>query len=89
MDMTANVNTSDLASFAHIKSLLVEHFELDPDSITPESRLYEDLDLDSIDAVDMVIKLQDETGKRIKPDDFKDVRTVDDVMQVVRKLIAT
>ncbi|HET9679517.1 MAG TPA: acyl carrier protein [Gammaproteobacteria bacterium] len=88
MVTTANADINSVASFEHIKSLLVENFELDPDSITPQSRLYEDLDLDSIDAVDMVIKLQDETGKRIKPEDFKDVRTVDDIMQAVQKLLA-
>lgn len=88
--MTSTVAvTGNIASFEHIKSLLVEHFELDPAGIAPNSRLYEDLDLDSIDAVDMVIKLQEETGKRIKPEDFKDVRTVEDIIQAVRKLITT
>ena len=58
-------------------------FETDPDAIQTEAKLYEDLDIDSIDAVDMVIKLRDLTGKRMQPSDFKDVRTVQDVVEAV------
>lgn len=48
-----------------------------------ESRLVEDLDLDSIDAVDMIVHLQNMIGKRIKPEAFKSVRTVGDVVDVI------
>ena len=51
-----------------------------------EARLYDDLDLDSIDAVDMVVHLQKKTGHKIKPDTFKAVRTVQDVVDVVEQL---
>ena len=61
-------------------------FELDAEQIKPESRLYEDLDLDSIDAVDMVVHLQKRSGKKIKPEDFKAVRTVQDVVDAVERL---
>ena len=56
------------------------------EDITLEARLSEDLDLDSIDAVDLVVKLQEMTGQRIKPDDFKSVRTVQDVVERVYEL---
>ena len=59
----------------------------DPEAITPEARLYEDLELDSIDAVDMVVHLQKKTGARIKPETFKSVRTVQDVVDAVEKLL--
>lgn len=75
-------------AFQTLKDTLVEQFGLDPGKITPEARLYEDLDLDSIDAVDMVIKLQELTGKKVSPEDFKNVRTVADVQHVVEKLLA-
>ncbi|HVC29443.1 MAG TPA: acyl carrier protein [Gammaproteobacteria bacterium] len=71
-----------------LKNTLVEQFGLDPAKITPEARLSEDLDLDSIDAVDMVLKLQEITGSKVSPGDFKDVRTVADVQNVIEKLLA-
>jgi acyl carrier protein len=46
------------------------------------------LDLDSIDAVDLAIKVQEMTGKRIKPDEFKNVRTVQDVIEMIKQLQA-
>lgn len=72
--------------YQEVIGLLVKLFELDAEQITPESRLYEDLDLDSIDAVDMVVHLQKRTGKKIKPEDFKAVRTVQDVVDAVERL---
>ncbi len=70
-----------------IGKTLAELFEIDPDDVTPEARLYEDLDIDSIDAVDMVVELKRFTGRRIDPDDFKSVRTVQDVLDAVDRLL--
>lgn len=61
-------------------------FELSPESITLDAKLYEDLDLDSIDAVDLVVELQKMINKKINPDDFKSVRTVQNVVDVIEKL---
>lgn len=74
------------AIYQEVTELLVSLFELDASQITPEARLYEDLDLDSIDAVDMVVHLQKRTGKKIRPEDFKAVRTVQDVVDAVERL---
>lgn len=73
--------------FQTLKDTLVEQFELEPESITPEARLSEDLDLDSIDAVDMILKVQELTGCKVAPADFKQVRTVGDVEGVIRRLL--
>lgn len=78
---------NDEELFLMLKEILVETFELEDSEITPESNLYEDLDLDSIDAVDLVVKLREQTGKRIEPGDFKQVRTVDDVLNAIKKLL--
>ncbi|MFB0711808.1 acyl carrier protein [Buttiauxella noackiae] len=78
------MNKEDI--YQEVTGLLVKLFELSPEQITPQSRLYEDLDLDSIDAVDMVVHLQKRTGKKIKPEDFKTVRTVQDVVEAVERL---
>lgn len=61
-------------------------FDIEPAAITLEARLYEDLDLDSIDAVDLVVRLQEITRKRIQPDQFKSVRTVADIVDAVEDL---
>ena len=69
-----------------IINTLATLFDLDKESIHPESKLYEDLDLDSIDAVDLVVHLQKMTGKKINPEDFKSVRTVKDVVHAIEKM---
>ncbi len=74
------------AIYEEISSLLVNVFEIDPQDITPEARLYEDLELDSIDAIDMIVHLQKKIGKKIKPEEFKTVRTVQDVVDAVERL---
>ena len=72
---------------AAIQTIMVELFEIDPDTITLQARLYEDLDFDSIDAVDMIVRLKELTGKAVKPEDFKAVRTIGDVVEAVYSLI--
>ena len=62
-------------------------FEIDEPAITLEARLYEDLDFDSIDAVDMIVKLKEITGKAVKPEDFKNARTISDVVEAVYKML--
>jgi len=73
--------------FIMLSDILVDAFEVDADDISLKANLYEDLDLDSIDAVDLVVKLREQTGKKIEPDDFKQVRTVEDVIVAIKKLL--
>ena len=69
-----------------IQQIMLEMFEIEAESVTLEARLSEDLDFDSIDAVDMIVKLKEVTGKAIKADDFKTARTVNDVVEAVYRL---
>lgn len=64
-------------------------FQLDPAKITIDANLYSDLDIDSIDAVDLAVKLQRATGTRITPDVFKSVRTVRDLVDAVAVLLVS
>ncbi len=73
--------------FQKVVELFEELFEIDPEIIKPDSHLYQDLDIDSIDAVDLVVELKKMTGKKIQPDDFKMVRTVQDIVEQVDKLL--
>lgn len=76
------------ALFLEVRNSMAELFELNPEDIKPESRLIEDLDLDSIDAVDMIVSLQKKTERRIKPEEFQAVKTVQDVVDVLERLMA-
>ena len=73
--------------YQRVVLVLEELFEIDAHQVALESQLYQDLDIDSIDAVDLVVELKKITGKKILPDDFKSVRTVQDVVDAVYKLI--
>ena len=76
------------AILEQLKEHLEEMFEVPPEKVTPDARLYEDLDLDSIDAVDLIVKLQEISGKRIRPETFKSVRTVGDVIECMHAILA-
>jgi len=75
--------------FNLLRSALVELFEVDPASISLESHLYQDLEIDSIDAIDLVDHIKRQTGKKITAEDFKSVRTVNDVVEAVFRLVNT
>ncbi|MCL2872549.1 MAG: acyl carrier protein [Betaproteobacteria bacterium] len=66
-----------------IRKVLHEQFEIPAERVTPEANLYQDLDIDSIDAVDLLIRLKQLTGQSISPEVFKQVRTVGDVVDAV------
>lgn len=71
-----------------ITAVLADEFECDSAKLTADARLYEDLDLDSIDAVDLVVRLQQQTGIKVQAEDFKSIRTLGDVAGVIERLIA-
>lgn len=73
--------------FQKCVEILHETFDLDPSRIKPEARLYEDLDIDSIDAVDLIVRMKPMVGKRLQPEAFQSVRTVQDVVNALHTLI--
>ena len=72
--------------YVWIVDLLAEMFELDKADMTMQSNLYADLDIDSIDAVDLAVKLKQTTGKRLQPEVFKKIRTISDVVDALHEL---
>jgi acyl carrier protein len=74
------------AIYQKVVQILTETFDLSPQQITPDAQLIQDLDLDSIDAVDLVVKLQQYTDRKINPETFKHVRTVDDVVEAIHRM---
>lgn len=73
--------------FAELKKVLVESFMVEESAITPEAHLYTDLDFDSIDAIDLAAKIHAVTGKQLRPDQFRDVRTIDDAVNMIDELV--
>lgn len=74
--------------YQNIRDVLVKDFECDPAAVKPEALLVDDLDLDSIDAVDLVVRVQQMTGIKVSTDDFKSIKTLGDVVDVIARLLA-
>jgi acyl carrier protein len=70
-----------------VKSALVELFEVEPGQITVDARLNEDLEIDSIDAVDLLDRLRRQTGRKISADDFRSVRTVGELVNAIHAVL--
>ena len=71
--------------FSTIKDILVKDFGCEESKVKTEANLVEDLDLDSIDAVDLIVKLQSKINQKVDPEDFKQIRTLQDVVDAVEK----
>jgi acyl carrier protein len=71
-----------------LSTIFIDDFEIEPEDISLTANLYDDLDLDSIDAIDLIVKLKAFTGKKIEPDAFKKVRTVNDIIDELSKLLS-
>jgi acyl carrier protein len=72
---------------ARMTQILQDTFDIEPARVQPQARLYDDLDIDSIDAVDLIVQLKPLVGKRLQPEAFKSVRTVQDVVDALHGLI--
>jgi acyl carrier protein len=74
------------ALYSTIKDILINQFEVDESAISLDANLYEELEIDSIDAVDLLVQLKELTGKKIPPEIFKEVRTIGDVLDALTDL---
>ncbi|MET3107100.1 acyl carrier protein [Oxalobacteraceae bacterium GrIS 2.11] len=77
---------SEQELYLWVVDLLAQMFELDKADMTMQSNLYKDLDIDSIDAVDLAVKLKQLTGKRLSPEVFKEIHTIEDVVNALSHL---
>ncbi len=75
------------AILAELRATLIELFELDAGRITLDARLYEDLEIDSIDAIDLMDRLRRQTGRKIASERFRSVRTVSDLVDTIHQLV--
>jgi acyl carrier protein len=72
--------------FFKIREILVDQFEIEQSNVTLDASLYEELEIDSIDAVDLMVQIKELTGKKIPPDKFKEIRTISDVLDTLTNL---
>ena len=73
--------------FVRLQQLLVETFELEEGSISLESHIYNDLDFDSLDAVELAVRLETETGIKLQEEDLRAIRTIADVVDTIHQKI--
>jgi len=73
--------------FQKISDILINDFDCKPEIVKLDAKLVEDLDLDSIDAVDLVVRLQKVINVRVKPEDFKQISTLQDVVDAIEKIV--
>ena len=66
-----------------VREILVSSFELEPGAIQLDSHLIDDLDLDSIDAIDLAVELEQETGLRVEEQELRQIRRVTDIVDLV------
>ena len=75
--------------FQQIQDVLVQQFEIDRTKITPKAHLITDLGMDSLDAIQMAVHIQELTKQRITEDQMRQLRTVDDVTHMIHGLMRT
>jgi len=73
--------------FEQLRSVLQDLFEIDPARVTLDAHLYNDLEIDSIDTIDLILRLKELTGRKIQPDQFRNVRTVGDAVTAIHQLL--
>jgi acyl carrier protein len=73
--------------FLQLSKILQETFEIPAERITPQAQLFADLDIDSIDAVDLIVRMKPLVGKRLQPEAFKSVRSVQDVVDALHRIM--
>jgi len=66
-----------------VQAFLVDEMEIEPSKIADDARLKEDMGIDSLEVVDIVVLVEQEFGFKIKPEDFKDLKTYDQFCQFI------
>jgi acyl carrier protein len=75
------------AIFVRIQKVLVEVFELEAEKITLDSNIYKDLDFDSLDTVELAVRLGTETGISLQEEELRAIRTIGDAVDIIHQRI--
>ncbi len=80
---------AEVVTLEQLQKFLMENFELRPEQVTPSARLVDDLELDSLDAVDLIVRLEQQTGVEIAEEELKSLETIQDVLALLGRKLAT
>lgn len=69
--------------FARVKEMIVEELSVEAEKVTLESRLSEDLGADSIDAVELIMNIEDEFSIQVSDEDAQNLKTVGDLVKYI------
>jgi len=86
----SKVNEDDMTKeniLIKIQDILADQFEIERDSVTMQAKLYDDLELDSIDAVDLLVKMKEFIPGKVDPEMFKKARTIEDVVELLHPMV--
>lgn len=72
----------------HVRTAMLELFEIDAARVDLDTKVVEDLDLDSIDAIELAVRMEAITGRRLNPESFREMRTIGDVVEIVHRLLS-
>ncbi len=73
--------------YTNLCQILETEFEIEKSLLNENANLFDDLDLDSIDVVDLAVRLQQYTQKRLSPEEFKQIKTINDVVETLYSLL--
>ena len=76
---------SDEEVLVEVKKVLMEEFEVEESLINPEANFYEDLGLDSLDAIDLIVTLNNFYNIEVEPTESEEIRTVQNLIEIVKK----
>jgi acyl carrier protein len=71
----------------HVRRAMEELFQIEPERITLDAKVVEDLDLDSIDAIELAVRMEAFTGRRLDPERFREMRTIGDVVDIIHEIL--
>ena len=77
---------SNEALFAKLKEILINEFDIEEELITLDASITEDLELDSIDSVELIVKVRPYLKEKVEPEAFKSVKTVQNVVDLLQPL---
>lgn len=72
-------------NFEELKALIVETLDIEEEKITPEASLYDDLDIDSLDAMELSMAIEEKCGINIMDDDISEVKTIEDILKILEQ----
>ncbi len=72
--------------FEKVCNMLGEHLGIAPESIRPEQKIVDDLNADSLDVIELMMALEEEYGVTLPEDDMANIKTVQDVVDLMEKL---